>query len=514
MIDSEEPYPVDIFGSPEVVGRPEVERGMLPSAVFDFAQDTAERIGINLAAIGLPCLVALATAIRDGWHIQPKQQDWSWTERPIFFMGLTGLTGVKKTAAMRAAMSPLYAVERRWREEDSVEWARYEDEQALYSRAMKSTNREVEPPSKPEKPRMRRLVLSDATTEAIAAIAVDNPDGVLMFRDELMAFIGSLDAYTKSGVTKDKAFYLSAYNGDPHSVDRASGKHIFVDPLCVSVLGGIQDEVLVKLAKSLDRDGFLARFIFTTAIECEELDRAPDKAKYAGYAALVEQVATIAPPHHGEPVRLSSGAAIFREDVARIAKALRDLPTTPAGLRDNLAKWNGMFARMCLVFHLSEYAAMKEYPSMEVSKETARRVRDLFIRLLLPEAVRVYSELLVDDTAETNHARWIAGHILSRKWETISRRDIGRAYGALRGKDDAISRAMNILATMSWVEPVKRPDGTVREWTVSPAAHRIYAQRAETERIMRADKQLRITKAAAVIRSMRQQSDKGNQEIR
>lgn len=63
---SEKLEPVDSFGSPEVVGRPEVTRGMPPDAVFDFAKDTAERIGVNTATIALPCLVAIATAIRDG----------------------------------------------------------------------------------------------------------------------------------------------------------------------------------------------------------------------------------------------------------------------------------------------------------------------------------------------------------------------------------------------------------------------------------------------------------------
>lgn len=508
---SEELDPVDIFGSPEVVGRPEVTRGMLPEAVFDFASDTADRIGVNTAAIALPCLVAISTAIRDGWVIQPKQNDWSWTERPIFFMGLTGLTGVKKTASMKAAMSPLYRIEKQWREEDGAEWARYEEDLALYEKALKSKG-DADVPPKPEKPRLRRLVISDATTEAIAPIAVDNPDGVLMFRDELMAFIGSLDAYTKAGVAKDKAFYLSAYNGDPHSVDRANGKHVFVEQLCVSVMGGIQDEVLVKLAKSLDRDGFIARFIFTTAVEREELDRAPDKEKYAGYADIVERVACIEPPRDGRAVRLSSDASVYFADVARIAKALRDLPTTPAGLRDNLAKWNGMFARMCLVFHLAEAAARKKYPGDEVSGETARRVRDLFLKLLLPEAVRVYSELLGEPSEDTAAARWIAGHVLANKLDIVKRRDLGRAHRAFRD-DRSISAAMALLEQMSWVEAVLLPDASSREWRVSPRVHAAFAGRAEAERAERNDKKAKIAKAAAVVRAARKLAEEGTEAM-
>lgn len=508
---SEKLDPVDIFGSIEVVGRPEVTRGMLPDAVYDFASDTAERIGVNTAAIALPCLVAIATAIRDGWVIQPKQNDWSWTERPIFFMGLTGLTGVKKTASMKAAMSPLYRVEKAWREEDGAEFARYEEELALYEKALKSKG-DVEVPPKPEKPRMRRLVISDATTEAIAPIAVDNPDGFLMFRDELMAFIGSLDAYTKAGVAKDKAFYLSAYNGDPHSVDRANGKHVFVEKLCVSVMGGIQDEVLVKLAKSLDRDGFIARFIFATATECEEQDRAPDKEKYEGYADIVERVSRIDPPRDGQNVKMSSEASVYFNDVARIAKALRDLPTTPAGLRDNLAKWNGMFARMCLVFHIAEAAAKKKYPGSEVSGETARRVRDLFLKLLLPEAVRVYSDLIGEPSEETAAARWIAGYVLSHKLDVVKRRDIGRAHRAFRD-DRSISAAMSLLEQMSWVEAILVPGASTREWRVSPSVHSSFAARAEAERAERMNTREKIAKAAAVMRSARKQADDGTESM-
>lgn len=55
------------------------------------------------------------------------------------------------------------------------------------------------PPEAPEKPRLRELLISDATVEAVAKAFEANHRGVLLDRDELAAAFGSFDRYNKGG---------------------------------------------------------------------------------------------------------------------------------------------------------------------------------------------------------------------------------------------------------------------------------------------------------------------------
>ena len=85
-----------------------------------------------------------------------------------------------------------------------------------------------------------------------------------MVQDELAGWLGGFERYTTGQA--GRAFYLSAWNGGTYLKDRVGkGKtdadaEICVDNLALSILGGIQPELLTKLG-DLTSDGLLQRFI-------------------------------------------------------------------------------------------------------------------------------------------------------------------------------------------------------------------------------------------------------------
>jgi hypothetical protein len=81
------------------------------------------------------------------------------------------------------------------------------------------------------------------------------------------------------------------------------------------------------------------------------------------------------------------------------------------------------------------------------------------------------------------HSLWVAGHILAHGVKRISARDIGRAYRELRGNDDAIVQAMTVLEHAGWVQGNGHPKRPA--WSVNPAVHTTFADRAEEERRQR-----------------------------
>ena len=72
-----------------------------------------------------------------------------------------------------------------------------------------------------DKPILRQTILSDTTVEAAAVALGNNPQGLLCHMDELGSWFGAMDKYAgPRGAQKDRGFWLTAYNGGPHPVDR------------------------------------------------------------------------------------------------------------------------------------------------------------------------------------------------------------------------------------------------------------------------------------------------------
>jgi hypothetical protein len=111
---------------------------------------------------------------------------------------------------------------------------------------------------------------------------------------------------------------------------------------------------------------------------------------------------------------------------------------------------------------------------------------------------------------KAEHARWIAGFILSRGLKHITTRDIYRSYRELKEKNaeksaEEIARIMEALELANWVAPMGLEKGagrypTPRAWKVNEVVHTIFAGRAEEERTARA---LERTKIAGAVKAAR-----------
>ena len=106
-------------------------------------------------------------------------------------------------------------------------------------------------------------------------------------------------------------------------------------------------------------------------------------------------------------------------------------------------------------------------------------------RIALPNLFRLGFETLPEEGAPAAHARWLAGYILAHQSETITAREIGRAYRPLRGLPVGIVTVMAILVDAGWTAPIEgRHDG--ERWAVNPAVHTCFAEAAALEKERRA----------------------------
>ena len=113
-----------------------------------------------------------------------------------------------------------------------------------------------------------RLYATDPTIERLAAQLKARPRGMMLIRDELSGLFANMGRYSGGS---DRPFWLEAWNGGRHIVERVSGS-IVVDHLLVGVIGGFQPDKLQR-AFAGDEDGMSGRFLYAwpVAPEYQEL---------------------------------------------------------------------------------------------------------------------------------------------------------------------------------------------------------------------------------------------------
>jgi hypothetical protein len=348
-------------------------------------------------------------------------------------------------------------------------------------------------------------MVESATTEALSEVLRGDAEAkqkapagkVLVRQDEMGEFFGNLDRYSGGRGGGDRGAYLRLYNGGRFTIDRVNRGSFAVLSWSACFLGGIQPGPIQRIARETADDGLLQRFCYCVpARQWAGEDREPDRAALARYEALFPALAALRPAPPGEkagPVVLHSEAHRYREEADRVAAAVLAVPDTSDRLKAALGKWAGLFARIALTFHLIDIADAGardvDGPDPAVlPEETARRTLAYMREVLLPHLLR--AEAVMFSTAQTGHARWIAGWILSRGQARVALRDVVQAYRALRAPEHKreLLDVMEALVTAGWLRPEPQPNPArpPAAWTVNPAVHSSFAARGEQERQERA----------------------------
>lgn len=326
----------------------------LPPVLRQFATETAAALPVPVDLIAVPSLVCAGAAIGARHAIRLKP---GWTERPALYAALVQPPGTLKTPALTAAAAPVQTRQAELSAGYRTALQVYETEQANYTRefdAYRKGKRE-EPPERPEKPIRARTWTADVTVERQATLLAENPRGVLILRDELTAWVKSLNQY-KGGKGSDRQFYLSAWSGAAVAVDRQGKEPVLIDHPFLAVVGCVPPDVLPELDDEGGKeDGFIHRVLFAypepVPVRWTEATVAPAVA--TAYDALFRQLYDLPPPD-GQPIILGltlEAQRFFRDwhdDHCRETEG----ETLPLGLRGFYCKLKGYGARLALIHAL------------------------------------------------------------------------------------------------------------------------------------------------------------------
>ena len=277
------------------------DANLLPDAFRGYLMDIAERLQCppDFAAAAAVTFAGAVLGRRMG--IKPKRRD-DWLVVPNLWGAAIGRPGVMKTPAISQVVKFLNSLEqesRRTFEQARAEYERSneiqvmdaENARRLAKEMMKKGAREEaerklsEIPDLGPGPTRTRYIVNDTTVEKLGEILSENPNGVVLVRDELVGFLKGLD---KPGNDTQRAFMLEAWNGEGRFVyDRITRETVEIEAACVSIFGGIQPGPFSSYLKDAlvngsGDDGLMQRFQLVVwpdvPLEWRNVDRWPNMA--------------------------------------------------------------------------------------------------------------------------------------------------------------------------------------------------------------------------------------------
>lgn len=222
----------------------------LPAELGDFIHAAAEALHCDPAFIAIPAIVTVAGAIGNSRIMVVKE---TWQEPCVFWASVVADSSSLKSPSMDIANQPLWALQRSFSAEYDVDYRRWKDAVAEWSRSRFSKGGGDDlgdADAKPEKPTLRRVLVNDVTIEKLSSIMHENPMGVTLFRDELAGWFGSFGRYADGkGPSADMANWLSIFRAGSVIVDRKGGDPptLSIPRASCSVYGTIQPRILKRL---------------------------------------------------------------------------------------------------------------------------------------------------------------------------------------------------------------------------------------------------------------------------
>ena len=394
------------------------ESGLLPNALRPWVCDIAYRMQCPPDFVAVGALVGLSSLIGARAVIQPKERD-NWQVVPNLWGLVVGRPGVKKSPALGEVLWPikkLAADEAERHAEAKSEWeterqlgemVKAEREKAAKQAAAKDREKaralltQVDLISAP--PAQRRFIVNDATVEKLGELLVDNPLGVLAYRDELYGLLTSLDKHGHEG---SRSFYLTGYDGNSsYTFDRIMRGTAHIPNVCIALLGSIQPGRVEGYVRGAVQgggcdDGLLQRFGMAvwpdTDKEYIHVDEHPNLLAKDTAWAVYKRLSEFQIEEVDKPViwRFTPAAQLlFNEWIARLETDLRGDSLHPA-MVSHLAKYRKLIPALALLF-----ACIDTPQSRGLVDEPELRRAIGWDGYLRSHAVRLYAAASTPETA-------------------------------------------------------------------------------------------------------------------
>ena len=415
--------------------------GALPKDVAQYVKELAQATSNNEAWPALIALTAAAARIGNRAAAIVKR---GWTEPAVLWGAIVQHSGTCKSVPLRWAMKPIleaYKAEQKAYAQALNDYlqanVRFEIEYAAWKDRLKKGEGNDPKPAGPVAPVENRLLVNDITCEKLGSLLQENPLGLLLVRDELAAWLGSFDRYSH-GKGSDGPTWLSFFDAAPVTIDRKSGRTLFVERAAVSVLGTIQPGTLNRVFGQAEREsGLLARLLLVMPPSDggKWTDAELSHKAAAAWSRTLQRLGDM--PHEEDEHRnIMPHWVPLSKDARHAFSVWHDLHMAPStksmadDLAAHLAKLKGICVRFALILACLDHAPLVPKKIDQDHVDRAIMLADWFAH----EGRRIYAEM-AQATGDAERKRlidWIA-----LKGGSVTVRQVQQALRAYRRNGEA-----------------------------------------------------------------------------
>ena len=511
-----EPEPIKA----ELLPVQQLTRDMLPTDLSEYVFDNAERadhMPNDFVAVSL--LTCLGGLIGARVSIKPKQQD-DWEIVPNLWGGIIGNPSMKKSPAFNAGAKPLNNLVMKAKAEAKqkkggviampTDEEREKAKQAIIEKQkialelaskIKALNATIASKKTTEEEREKaianlaeikaeqeiiehmqshaddeaipekRYLTNDTSPEALTDLEINNPNGIIIIRDEL---IGLLSSLTRNGEDTGRAFYLEGWNGTgSYQYDRIVRGAGYIPNHCITLLGGIQPDKLITYLESTvqgtGNDGLLQRFqllVYPDAPTWKYEDRYPNKdARSAVYelfeaidslksSDLVKMGAEPADQYNDRPYfRFSESAQALFIDWFTQLNAEKIANEEHAIIQEHLSKYGKLMPALALIFHIIDGV---NFGNVGAVSKTSAEMAIQWCEYLEKHARRIYGLVLNSSELKASALALKLQQLpIEHEWlssEGVTASQILRKNWKHLATIESVYEALDVLAEKHWVQ--------------------------------------------------------------
>lgn len=255
-----------------------------PAKIQDMILALARQENYTIEYMMASLLVAVSTAIGNAVNIRIRG---GWISNSALYMILVGRPGTGKTPPLDFAFRPI-------RKHDAQAVKQFKLEMEQYNNMIESNKCKKENTTPlPDKPILRRTIISDFTPEALMRALNDNHRGIVVYVDEIMGMFNAVNQYSRGQLIEQ---LLTAFSGKPLDISRCSMPvPIHIEYPFINIVGTMQTTRMHELIeKGYKENGLLDRIIFVYPSSQEisdwQLDEDSSFASFERYSNIWESI--------------------------------------------------------------------------------------------------------------------------------------------------------------------------------------------------------------------------------
>lgn len=255
-----------------------------PAKIQDMILALARQENYTIEYMMASLLMAVSTAIGNAINIRIRG---GWISNSALYMILVGRPGTGKTPPLDFAFRPI-------RKHDAQAVKQFKLEMEQYNNLVESNKGKKENATPlPDKPILRRTIISDFTPEALMRALDDNQRGIVVYVDEIMGMFNAVNQYSRGQLIEQ---LLTAFSGKPLDISRCSMPvPIHIEYPFINIVGTMQTTRMHELVeKGYKENGLLDRIIFvypsSQDISDWQLDEDSSFASFEKYSNLWEAI--------------------------------------------------------------------------------------------------------------------------------------------------------------------------------------------------------------------------------